>query len=172
MKRDEKEKQIEVLAEMLKNAKAAFVADYRGVSVGDVTKLRADLRNAGVEYRVAKNTLVKLASKGTDCEVLNDFLTGPNAIAVSTDDPVAPAKILNDFAKANKHFELKAGVLGGKLLSAAEITALADLPSREVLLAKVLGSISAPTSNFVGLLAAVPRSLLTVLKAIEDQKAA
>lgn len=163
---------VEEFAAKLATAKAAFLADYRGLTVDQVNELRGKLHEAGVEYRVVKNTLLRLAAKGTSFECLSEFLQGPTAIAIAQDDPVAPAKVLNDFAKNSKVFELKTGVLEGKLLTADGITALADLPSREVLLAKMLGSINAPVSNFVGVLAAVPRSLVQVLGAIKDQKEA
>lgn len=163
---------VEEFAAKLATAKAAFIADYRGLTVDEVNELRGKLRDAGVEYRVVKNTLLKLAAKDTPFECLSEFLQGPTAIAIAQDDPVAPAKVLSDYAKDSKVFELKSAVLEGKVLSEADIKALADLPSREVLLAKMLGSINAPVSNFVGVLAAVPRSLVQVLSAVKDQKEA
>jgi len=170
--KEAKGKVVSELSELLKSSKATFVADYRGMDVEAVNKLRGELRQLGVDYRVAKNTLLKLAAKGTDAECLNALLQGPTAVAFASEDPVAPAKVLADLAKASKFFELKGGVMGSQALSVDDINALAELPSREVLLAKVLGSINAPVSNFVGVLAAVPRSLVQVLAAIQDQKAA
>jgi large subunit ribosomal protein L10 len=172
LNRTSKEKVVSELAEKLASAKAAFLADYRGLNVDMVNNLRGQLRGVSVDYLVVKNTLLKLAAKGTSAECLNDHLAGPTAIAIVMDEPVAPAKVLTDFAKANPKFELKAGALDGKLLSVDDIKALSELPSREVLLAKVLGSLNAPASNFVGVLAAIPRSLVQVLAAIQDQKAA
>ncbi len=172
MNRNSKEQLVSELAEKLSVAQAAFLADYRGLNVEQVNKLRGDLRGAGIEYRVVKNTLLRLAAKNTGIECLSDLLEGPTAIAIAGNDPVAPAKVLTEFAKANNKFELKGGALGGKLLSAEDIKALADLPSREVLLGRLLGSINAPVSNFVGVLAAVPRSFVQVLAAIQDKKAA
>ncbi len=172
MKRDSKEQIVAELAQKLASSKATFLADYRGLNVEQVNKLRRELHGAGVEYRVVKNTLLRLAAKGTGAACLEPHLEGPTAIAIAGLDPVAPAKILSDFAKANAKFELKGGSLEGKVLSAADIQALADLPSREVLLAKMLGSLNAPISNFVGVLAAVPRSLVQVLAAVQDKKAA
>lgn len=172
MNRTGKEQVVAELAQKLASAKAAFIADYRGLNVDQVNKLRGELRGVSVEYQVAKNTLLKLAAKGTGVACLNDQLVGPTAIAIAMGDPVAPAKVLTEFAKANAKFELKAGALDGKLLSIADIKALAELPSREVLLGKLLGSLNAPASNFVGVLAAIPRSLVQVLAAIQDQKAA
>jgi large subunit ribosomal protein L10 len=172
MATDSKVQLVEEFSAKLATAKAAFVADYRGLNVDQVNELRGKLRDAGVEYRVVKNTLLRLAAKGTDFECLSEYLQGPNAIAIAQEDPVAPAKVLSEYAKDSKFFELKTAVLEGKILNETEIKALAELPSREVLLGKMLGSINAPVSNFVGVLAAVPRSLVQVLGAIRDQKAA
>ncbi len=172
MDRNSKEQIVADLAATLAEAKAAFLADYRGLNVEKLTALRKSLLQAGVDYRVVKNTLLRLACKGTLTECLGEKATGPTAIAIVREDPVATAKILTEFAKANDKFELKAGALGGKLISIAEIKALAELPSREELLAKMLGSLNAPASNFVGVLAAIPRSLVTVMAAIKDKKAA
>ncbi|PLX78893.1 MAG: 50S ribosomal protein L10 [Desulfuromonas sp.] len=171
MNRNSKEQMVAEFAEKLASAKAAFIADYRGLTVDQVNDLRGKLREAGVDYRVVKNTLLKLAIKGTDAECLEEFLQGPTAIAIALDDPVAPAKALSEYVKGNDKFQLKGGMLEGKTLALDDIKALADLPSREVLLAKMLGSMSAPATNFVGVLAAVPRSLVQVLAAIKDQKA-
>jgi large subunit ribosomal protein L10 len=170
--RDNKAQLVSELAQKLASAKAAFLADYRGLNVEQLNKLRGELRGAGAEYQVVKNTLLRLASKGTGSECLDPYLAGPTAIAIASADPVAPAKVLAEFAKANAKFELKGGALDGKALSVADIQALAELPSREVLLAKLLGSLNAPASNFVGVLAAIPRSLVQVLAAIQDKKAA
>jgi len=172
LNRTGKEQIVAELAQKLSASKAAFLADYRGLTVEQINKLRGELRGAEVEYRVVKNTLLRMASKGTLAECLDGLLEGPTAIAIAGADPVAPAKILAEFAKTSGKLELKGGALDGKLLSIADIKALAELPSREVLLGKMLGSLNAPVSNFVGVLAAVPRSLVQVLAAIQDQKAA
>lgn len=172
LNRTSKEQVVAELVQKLASAQAAFVADYRGLNVSQVNKLRGELREVSVDYQVAKNTLLKLAAKDTSAECLYDHLAGPTAVAFVNGDPVASAKVLTGFAKANAKFVLKGGILNGKPLSAADIGALADLPSREVLLAKMLGSLNAPASNFVGVLAAIPRSLVQVLAAIQDQKAA
>lgn len=172
MDKNSKEIVVKQLAEKLARAKAAYLSDYRGINVDQANTLRGELLKTGVEYRVVKNTLLKLAIKGTDTECLGEYLTGPTALTIVNDDPVAPAKVLNDFAKNIEAFELKCGVLEGKMLSVEDIKALAELPSRDELLAKMLGSINAPVSNFVGVLAAVNRSLVQVLAAIKDQKEA
>jgi large subunit ribosomal protein L10 len=120
---------------------------------------------------VVKNTLLELASRETDKESLSPHYVGPTAVALSYDDPVAAAKVLSRFAKEQQAtFKLKAGMLSGKVISVADIQALADLPSREVLLAKLLATMQAPTTNFVGVLAAVPGSFVRLLSAIKTQK--
>ncbi len=171
MNRTVKQEQVELMHEKLKRAKAVFLADFRGMNVEKATTLRNELRAAAVEYKVFKNSLLELASKETDFECLQPHLAGPTAVAISYDDPVSAAKVLSKFAKVPQGaFVLKAGVLSGKLLDVAQIQALADLPSREVLLAKMLGSMQAPATNFVGLLAAIPGSFVRVLDAIRVQK--
>ena len=172
MNRTEKEQVVQELAQRLTDVQATFLADYRGINVEQATQLRRELTQAGVEYRVVKNNLLKLAAQGTPSEDLQPYCVGPTAIALSGDDPVAPAKILSKFAKEIEAFELKAGVLSGKLLSVAEISALAALPSREELLAQALSTMNAPLTNFVGTMAAIPRSLVQVLNAIGENKAA
>lgn len=172
MNKEAKGNKVSELSELLNSSKATFLADYRGMDVEAVNKLRGELRLLGVDYCVAKNTLMRLAAKGTGAECLEPLLQGPTAVAFVSDDVAAPAKVLAEFAKTSKFFELKGGVMDGKFLSVDDIKVLADLPSREVLLAMVLRSISAPASNFVGVLAAVPRSLVQVLAAIQEQKAA
>lgn len=171
MNRESKQQIIAELHDKLKAAKAVFLADFRGMNVGLATQLRNELRSAAVEYKVVKNTLLELASKDTDKESLNSHYTGPTAIAMSYDDPVAAAKVLSRFAKEKQAvFKLKAGVLSGKPLSVADIQALSDLPSREVLIAKLLGTLNAPITNFVGTLAAVPGSFVRALDAIRAKK--
>lgn len=172
MNKQSKEELVAEFAAKLKGAKAAFLADYRGLDVDQANDLRNKLREVGVEYRVVKNTLLRLAAKDTDSACFDEYLIGPTAIALVNEDPVAPAKALVEFAKKNNIFVLKAGMLDGKLLAVADIMALAELPSRDELLAKMLGSMSAPASNFVGVLAAVPRTFVQVLAAIKDQKEA
>ena len=172
MNRDNKQELVTEMHERLGRAKAVFLADFRGMDVGKATTLRNELRSASVEYRVFKNTLLERASQGTDMECLSPYLTGTTAIAISYDDPVNAAKVLSKFAKDPQgKFVLKVGVLSGKLLDVKQIQALAELPSREVLLAKMLGSMQAPATNFVGVLAALPGSLVRVLDAVRAQKA-
>lgn len=172
MNRDHKQELVTEMHERLTRAKAVFLADFRGMSVDKATTLRNELRGASVEYKVFKNTLLDRAAQGTEMECLSPYLTGPTAIAISYDDPVSAAKVLSKFAKDPQgKFVLKVGVLSGKLLDVKQIQALAELPSREVLLAKMLGSMQAPATNFVGVLAALPSSLVRALDAIRAQKA-
>jgi len=148
LNRTVKQEQVELMHEKLKRAKAVFLADFRGMNVEKATTLRNELRAAAVEYKVFKNSLLELASRETDFECLQPHLAGPTAVAISYDDPVSAAKVLSKFAKVPQGaFVLKAGVLSGKLLDVAQIQALADLPSREVLLAKMLGSMQAPATE-------------------------
>lgn len=171
MNREGKQKLINEMQEKLKSAKAVFLADFRGMNVTQATDLRNQLRNASVEYKVVKNTLLELASRGTDKEGLISHYAGPTAVALSYDDPVAAAKVLTKCAKEQQAtFKLKAAVLTGKTISVADIQALADLPSREVLLAKLLGTMNAPITGFVCTLAAVPGSFVRVLDAIRSKK--
>jgi len=173
LNKNSKQELVTEMHERLTRAKAVFLADFRGMNVGQATTLRNELRAASVEYKVFKNTLFDLAAKGTDIECISPFLAGPTAVAISYDDPANAAKVLNKFAKDPLgKFVLKAAVLSGKLLDTKQIQALADLPSREVLIAKMLGSMQAPATNFVGVLAALPGSLVRVLDAIRVQKSA
>ena len=172
MNKEAKGNKVSELSELLNSSKATFIADYRGMDVEAVNKLRGELRLLDVDYRVAKNTLMRLAAKETGAECLEPLLQGPTAVAFATGDVAAPAKVLAELAKSSKFFELKGGVMDGKALSVDDIKALGQLPSREVLLAMVLRAMSAPATNFVGVLAAVPRSLVQVLAAIQEQKAA
>jgi len=172
LNRDNKQELVTEMHERLTRAKAVFLADFRGMSVDKATTLRNELRGASVEYKVFKNTLLDRAAQGTDMECLSPYLSGPTAIAISYDDPVSAAKVLSKFAKDPQgKFVLKVGVLSGKVLDVKQIQALAELPSREVLIAKMLGSMQAPATNFVGVLAALPGSLVRALDAIRAQKA-
>ena len=171
MNKDTKQQVVAELHDKLGRAKAVFLADFRGLSVGKVTELRNELRNAEVEYKVVKNTLLERAVQDTDKQSLVDHFAGPTAVALTYTDPVAAAKVLSRYEKDQQTpFKLKGGVLSGKPLTVADIQALADLPSREVLLARLLGSLNAPATNFVGVLAAVPGSFVRALDAIRAQK--
>lgn len=150
-------------------AQAIIVAEYRGLEVGNMTDLRAKARKAGVYLRVLKNTLVRRAVKDTPFEKLAEKMIGPLVYSISS-DPVASAKVLNDFAKANERFVIMAGGLPNSVISAKEVTALANMPSREVLLASLLGTMQAPAAKFVQTLNEVPGRFVRTLAAIRDQK--
>ncbi|WZL72643.1 50S ribosomal protein L10 [Clostridiaceae bacterium 35-E11] len=150
-----KKQVVEEIKEKFNKAQSAVIVDYRGISVEEATELRKKMREAGVEYKVYKNTLTRLAAKETGFEALLGDLTGPNAIAFGYEDPVTPAKILNDFAKDHKALELKAGLVEGQYCDIQKIKEIAEIPSREVLLAKFLGSIKSPISNLAYLLQAI-----------------
>ena len=139
---------VDEIAGYVKDAQSVVIVNYCGLTVEQDTRLRKEMREAGIIYKVYKNTMMNFAFQGTDCESLCPYLDGPNAIAISTTDATAPARILNKFAKEAKALELKAGVVEGNFYDKDGITALANIPSREVLLAKLLGSMQSPVSNF------------------------
>ena len=155
-------------------AKSAIivVTDYKGLNVASMNDLRRKLRESDVEFQVVKNTLLVRAAEDTEVALIRDHFKGPSAVAISYDDPVAPAKVLTQFAKENDKLEIKVGVLNGKVLDVQAIKALASLPSREVLLAQFLSTLNAVPTSFVRALAEIPRSLVNVLTAIKDQKEA
>ena len=136
------------ISEVIKDAQSVVLVDYRGLTVEEDTALRKQLREAGVNYKVYKNTLMNFAFKGTDFEALAPYLNGPSAIAVSTEDATAPARVLAEFAKKAKNLEIKAGVVEGDLYDAKGMQAIASIPSRDVLISKLLGSLQSPITNF------------------------
>jgi large subunit ribosomal protein L10 len=161
---------VQQLNERLAKSAVVILTDYKGLNVASVTDLREKLRGAQIEFEVVKNTMLRLASEGTYVEAIKDSFKGPSAIALSYDDPVAPAKILTDFAKENDKLEIKIGVMGDKVLDLAAIKALSALPSREQLLATVLSAMIAVPTSLVRALSDVPRRMVNVLQAIKDQK--
>lgn len=172
MRMEQKKTQVEDLHARLKSSAVVILTDYKGLSVTEMNALRRQLRDKGVQCKVAKNTLLRRAAEGTDTALIIEHLTGPNAIVSSTDDPVAPAKVLCDFAKDHDKLDIKAGVMGGRVLDAASIQRLSDMPSRETLLGSLLGTLVAVPQNLVRTLNAVPAGLVNVLNAIKDQKEA
>lgn len=143
---EQKKAAVAELIEKLKAAQAGVLVDYRGLTVEEDTKLRAKLREAGVEYKVVKNTLTRFAIKEVGYEEMDEQLNGPTSLAISAEDPVAPAKVISDFAKTNENLTIKAGFLDGKVISLDEIKTLANTPSKEVLIAKIMGSLNSPIS--------------------------
>ena len=139
---------VNAIAEEIKDAESVVLVNYRGLTVAQDTELRKQLREAGVIYKVYKNTMMKRAFEGTVCEGLEEHLAGPSAIAISKDDATAPARILCNFAKTANALELKGGVVEGAIYDTAGLTELSKIPSREELLSKLLGSIQSPITNF------------------------
>lgn len=169
--REEKQLVVKELAEKLRSSKGTVLTDYRGLNVEKVTDLRNKLRAANIEYRVVKNTLLKLAADDAGITGLETYLEGPTALAIS-DDPVAPAKVLAEWIKANKMLEVKGGILEGKVIDSQGVTGLADLPPREVLLAMVVGTMNAPISGLVNVLHGPLRKLVYAVDAVAKQKEA
>ncbi|MGL6201875.1 MAG: 50S ribosomal protein L10 [Lachnospiraceae bacterium] len=143
---------VQVIAEDVKDAQAVVLVDYRGLTVAEDTALRKQLREAGILYKVCKNTMMKRAFEGTDYAQLDEHLAGPSALVVSKEDATAPARILCNFAKSAQALEVKAGVVEGAIYDAAGLTELSKIPSREVLLSKLLGSIQSPITNLARVL--------------------
>lgn len=171
LSRIQKEEMIERYQSGMAKASNAFVLDYKGISVPDDTELRAKLREVGASYEVVKNTLAKRAFKGEPLEDLQDHLQGPTAVAYTNGDAVALAKALTDFAKTVPAVEFKAGILDGEAVDVGLIGEIATLPSREVLLAKLLYLMQSPITNFAKVLDAIPRNFVLVLDQIAKKKA-
>jgi len=158
--------------ERMEAADGAVLTEYRGLTVTELAELRRELAAAGGDYKVYKNTLVRLAVAGTPGAGVSDLLTGPTAIAFVQGDVSAVAKALRDFARANPHLIVKGGVVGSSIMTAADIDVLAELPSREALLAQFAGALSAPLRQLAGLIQALPRNLAYGISALIDQKRA
>jgi large subunit ribosomal protein L10 len=150
-----KEAKVAEIKEKLEKAQSVVLANYQGLTVEEDTQLRKSLREAGIEYKVYKNTLVTLAAKELGHEGIVQYLEGPVSIAIGYEDATAPARVLNDFAKGHKKLELKAGLVAGEVYDSEKVKQLADIPPKEVLIAKLLGSFKAPLSNLAYLLNAV-----------------
>ncbi|GAB4247403.1 MAG: 50S ribosomal protein L10 [Thermoleophilia bacterium] len=171
MPRPEKVAAVEEIAEDLRSHPSYFLVDYRGLSVGEATELRRRLRDSGAQLKVVKNTLALRALQAAGAGGLEQFLEGPTAIAYCEDDPVAPAKVLQEFAKDKKKLQVKGGWLREGILDAAQVQELASLPSREELIAKVVGGISAPLYGLAYVLTGPLRGLAVALEQIREQKA-
>lgn len=159
------------IKEKMSSSQVTILADIKGIPVAKITDLRSRLRKAGSEMKVAKNTIAGIAANEVGVEGLEEYLKGPTVFTFGIEDPVAPAKILSEFSKEIKQgLTIKAGVLEGKVIDAEGVKALADLPSREVLLAKVLGGMQAPMYGFASVLAANLRNLVYVVDQVRQQK--
>lgn len=168
----QKQELVSALHEKFEQKKILVLVDYKGLNVTKINDLRSKLRQAGIEFKVVKNTLLIRAAEQTNVDLLRQQFEGPSAVAMSYDDPVAPAKVLCEFAKDNDKLQIKAGVMDGSILDADGIKRLSELPSREVLLATVLGTMNAVPTGLVRALNNVPERLVYALKAINDQKEA
>lgn len=170
MPRPEKVQAVTDIRERLEDARAVFLTEYRGLSVGAVQELRNSLREAGAEYKVVKMTLAKLAAGDAGIEGIDEYLEGPTALAFAKTDPVATAKALKEFSQSHDVFVLKAGYLSGNILSPEEISNLAEIEPREVLLAKIAGAAKAPLYSFAGMLASFNRDAASMFTQLLDKK--
>lgn len=170
MARPEKVAVVEEVKEKLQRGQCVVLTDYRGLDVKEITELRRRLREVGVEFKVLKNTLTLIAAKECGLDELEPYLEGPTAVAFGYDDPVVGAKVISDFAKEHADLEVKGGVLNGRVIDVEAVKSLADLPSREQLIAQVLRGLQSPISGLANVLQGVPRNFVYVLEAIRKQK--
>lgn len=168
--RAKKEKTLDDLKAALLTSKFTVVSDYQGTTVSELTQLRREIQKAGGEFTIAKNTLIKLAIDSSEASDLISFLTGPTSVAYTSGDPVPVAKALTEYMKKVKKTTIKGGVLEGKNVSEKQIADIAALPSREVLISKLLGSLNAPAQNMVFALSGVSRNVAYVLESVRKQK--
>lgn len=153
------------LTTALSEANLTIITDYRGLSVGDLQQLRANLRPHNAEFRVSKNTLTRIAARANDFEGMDELLVGPTALMFAYDDVAEPAKVIRDFVRSSRILQIRSAVLDGVIVDAGRVSDIADLPSRDELLAKIVGSIAAPISGLVNVLSGPQRSLLYTLQA-------
>lgn len=172
MHRNQKQTLIDEVSALLENAEALYVSDYRGLTVAELTELRGKLRVSGATVRVLKNTLARIAAEHAGRQTVLPLLSGPTAVTFCGEDPVAPAKVLADFARTHAELQVRGGLLQGGLVDAAGVRALATLPPREFLVGRVVGTIAAPLSGLVTVLQGTVGSLVRALQQIADQKAA
>jgi large subunit ribosomal protein L10 len=170
MPRPEKVQAVAEIRERLENSRAVFLTEFRGLSVKDVQDLRRSLRRAGADYKVVKMTLAKLAAGAAGIEGLDEFLAGPTALAFADEDAVATAKALKEFSKANEAFVLKAAYLAGEILTPEEVSKLADVEPREVLLAKIAGAARAPLYKAAGMFGSFTRDAASVFAQLLEMK--
>lgn len=172
MDKSAKVKVVEEIQDKFKKASATFIADYKGLKALEMDEIRKALRDASIDFKIVRNTLARRAIKGTELETISGNLKESTAIAFSYKDAAAAAKTLVQFSKDKPNLKLRVGTLGAKVISLAEIQGLAELPPRDVLLGRLLGSMKSPTTGLVMVLSGVPRKFLYALNAIKDQKAA
>lgn len=169
MNKEEKEQIVSDLRKRVERSKAIVLTGYRGLNVEQVNALRHRLREEKLSYHVVKNTLIKIAARGTPLEKLNDYFEGPTAIVVSYGDPIPLAKVLTEFVKTLPSLEIKAGVIEGRMATPEGVKALASMPSREALIGQVLGEIQTPGGQLGAALLSLPQQILYVLQARADQ---
>lgn len=172
MARPEKEASVAEIKDKLEKAKSVILTDYRGLTFEQISDLRNKLRAQGVEYKVFKNTLAKIAARELELSDLDPYLVGPTAMALSYDDPIASAKILRDFAKTSKLLELKGGVVEGAVIDGEKVKTLADIPPKEVLLAMFMGGLRSPLYGLAGSLNQITAGLARALSQVAAQKGA
>lgn len=165
-----KQEVVSEIKEAIQNSKSLSIVEYRGLTVEQVSELRAKYRAEGVSYKVYKNTMVNIALKELGYEGYEEYLTGPNGFVFSNDDMVAGPRITVDFAKENEKLKVKAGFIDGKVVDAEGVKALAKLPTREVLIAQVLGGLNAPISGFANVLQGTIRNLVYALNAVKEKQ--
>jgi large subunit ribosomal protein L10 len=166
----EKAQTIDYLAEKLRTSKGAVLVDYRGLNVTEITALRRQLANDEIDFHVAKNTLLRIAAERAQVEIAPDLLTGPTAIAFANRDEVSAARQLTDYTRRSRIVDLKGGILGGRSLTAEQVTRVAELPSREILLAQLIGVIQAPLARALGVIQAPAREVAGLAQALYDRQ--
>jgi len=170
LNREEKKKLVEELHKKFTKVKAVFLTDFTGLPVETLTRLRKQLKEQGVEYRVVKNTLLRMASEKTPVEALAPYFVGPNGVVLAYDDPMVPARVLVDFIKEEPELDIKVGLIEGRILGIEEIKALANLPPKPILIAQLMGMMKAPLARLTMVLSAPMVQLLGVFEAIKEKK--
>jgi large subunit ribosomal protein L10 len=171
MARSEKEAEVKRIQDKLRNSACVVLTEFRGLNVHELAELRRRLREKEIEYKVVKNTLVRIAANEVGLSELNEYLTGPTALVAGLEDIISPAKILFDFSKEHDALKIKGGILEGKVLDANKVKALANLPSREELIGRLMGNLNGPIVGLVNVLSAPLRGFVGVLTALAEQKA-
>lgn len=172
MPRAAKTEAVRKIKEKISRAQGLVLTDFRGLNVPELEALRDGLRKTNAEYNVVKNTLLEIAAAEIGIDSLEAYLVGPTAVAIGYDDPIAPAKVIQDFIRQYRKLEVKGGIIDGRVVDAATIKALADLPGRPELIAQVVGGVRSPLYGLVGVLSALPRNLASVLDQIRQKQAA
>lgn len=170
--RKEKSSLVDAIRQKFESSDAAFIAEYKGIKAVDMNEIRKALRSSDVEFKVVRNTLARRAVSGTTADILSGHMAGPVALIFSYKDAAKAARKLTEFAKDQPNLKVKIGAMRGRLIGPAEIKGLSELPPREVLLAKLLGSMMSPVAGIARVLSALPRNLVYALRAIEEKKAA